>query len=82
VVKVGAEGVYTAAIPAASLGVALKIDDGATRAAEVVLGAVLVRLGVITPDEAAALEDLLVPRVPNVMGRPVGVIRAVPGALA
>ncbi|MBP0650930.1 asparaginase, partial [Mycobacterium tuberculosis] len=34
-VKVGAEGVYCAALPALGLGLALKIDDGAMRAAEV-----------------------------------------------
>ncbi|WP_162651855.1 asparaginase [Lentilitoribacter sp. Alg239-R112] len=36
-VKTGAEGVYTAALPKLGLGMALKIDDGATRAAEVVI---------------------------------------------
>ncbi len=40
-VKVGAEGVYTAALPDLGLGVALKIDDGASRAAETAVGAVL-----------------------------------------
>jgi L-asparaginase II len=33
-VKTGAEGVYCAALPELGLGVALKIDDGATRASE------------------------------------------------
>jgi len=43
--KVGAEGVYCAALPEAGLGVAIKIDDGNTaRAAEVVMAALIERL--------------------------------------
>ncbi|HEY9108029.1 MAG TPA: asparaginase [Roseateles sp.] len=38
--KVGAEGVYCAALPELGLGVALKIDDGAVRAAEAAMAAV------------------------------------------
>jgi len=40
-VKVGAEGVYAAALPDLGLGVALKVDDGAFRAAEVAVATVL-----------------------------------------
>lgn len=43
-VKFGAEGVFTAALPDLGLGVALKVDDGATRACEVVMAAILARL--------------------------------------
>jgi L-asparaginase II len=43
--KVGAEGVYCAALPEQGLGLALKMDDGNNaRAAEVVLAAALERL--------------------------------------
>lgn len=45
VVKTGAEGVYIAILPTRGLGVALKIEDGATRASECVIAAMLVRLG-------------------------------------
>lgn len=38
--KIGAEGVYCAALPELGLGVALKIDDGAARAAEATMAAV------------------------------------------
>jgi len=38
--KIGAEGVYCAALPELGLGVALKIDDGAARAAEAAMAAV------------------------------------------
>ena len=40
-VKIGAEGVYCAAVPELGLGIALKCDDGAGRAAEVIVAAVL-----------------------------------------
>ncbi|HEY8880373.1 MAG TPA: asparaginase [Roseateles sp.] len=38
--KIGAEGVYCAALPELGLGLALKIDDGAARAAEAAMAAV------------------------------------------
>ncbi len=38
--KTGAEGVFCAAIPELGLGIALKIDDGGTRAAEVAMASV------------------------------------------
>jgi L-asparaginase II len=39
--KIGAEGVYCAALPELGLGIALKIDDGAVRAAEATIAAVV-----------------------------------------
>ena len=38
--KTGAEGVFCGALPELGLGIALKCDDGATRAAEAMMGAV------------------------------------------
>ena len=55
IVKTGADGVYTAALKDKSLGVALKIDDGTTAAAEVTLLAVLNHLGALHADESEAL---------------------------
>ena len=46
VVKTGAEGVFVAVLPEKGLGVALKIDDGATRAAETAMAKVLTLFGV------------------------------------
>ena len=46
-VKTGAEGVFTAILPELELGIALKIADGATRASEIAIAALLVRLGVL-----------------------------------
>lgn len=42
-VKTGAEGVFCAAIPEMGLGIALKCEDGSTRAAESMVAAVLAR---------------------------------------
>lgn len=46
-VKIGAEGVYAGILPERELGVALKIDDGAARAAETAIAAILDKLGVL-----------------------------------
>jgi L-asparaginase II len=42
-VKGGAEGVYCAALPEQGLGIAVKCDDGAGRAAEVIMACILAR---------------------------------------
>ena len=41
--KTGAEGVFCAALPQEGLGIALKCDDGGTRAAEAIVAALLAR---------------------------------------
>lgn len=73
--KTGAEGVYCAALPELGLGIALKCDDGAGRAAETVVAAVLARL--LKSDEAvsARLDQLARPAIPSRKGVPVGKIR-------
>jgi len=50
-VKTGAEGVFCASLPQLGLGIALKIDDGATRSSEVVLARLLQKLGMVDVDE-------------------------------
>ena len=61
IAKVGAEGVYCAAVPAAGLGIALKIEDGDNRASPIALLAVL---GAILPAALpAAVRLLAVPSV-------------------
>jgi L-asparaginase II len=74
-VKTGAEGVYCAALPELGLGIALKCDDGAGRAAEVTIAAVLAKL--LRSDEAvsAKLNELARPAVPSRKGEPVGRLR-------
>jgi L-asparaginase II len=75
-VKTGAEGVYGAILPGLGLGVALKIDDGATRASEVAMAAVLGRLGIFDETISGALKQLIEPVVTNAMGEPVGTVKA------
>jgi L-asparaginase II len=43
-VKTGAEGVFVGALPELGLGIAVKCDDGATRAAETIIATVLARI--------------------------------------
>lgn len=74
-VKVGAEGVYCAGVPGAELGIALKIEDGATRAAEPALLGVLGMLGLLLDDEMAQLARYAEPDVRNTRGEIVGSIR-------
>ncbi len=74
-VKTGAEGVFCAALPELGLGLALKIDDGATRASQVATGAVLRRLGVLDDETAQGLSHLLTPELHNRAGTLVGEIR-------
>ena len=52
-VKTGAEGVYIAILQDLGFGVALKIDNGAGRAAETLIASVLIALGAVR-DEGAA----------------------------
>jgi L-asparaginase II len=75
-VKTGAEGVYCAAVPHAGLGIALKCDDGAGRAAEVAMAAVLARLDVWTAPERAALQTFARVEIKNWRQFTTGDIRA------
>ena len=52
--KTGAEGYFVAILPTRKLGVALKIQDGSTRAANCTLTALLVRLGLLNPEHPTA----------------------------
>ncbi|RVU44536.1 asparaginase [Rubrivivax rivuli] len=75
--KVGAEGVYCAALPTLGLGVAVKMDDGNNaRACEVVLAALLVRLLPLGGDEAAFVHGLADVPLVNWNGIEVGSLRA------
>lgn len=56
-VKTGAEGVFAAILPEAGLGVAVKIDDGASRASETAIATLLIGLG-IADESAAAFVDV------------------------
>jgi L-asparaginase II len=73
--KVGAEGFYCAGVPSMKLGVALKVEDGARRAAEPALLALLQHLGATTPDEQARLHDYAEPAIRNTRDEEVGRVR-------
>jgi L-asparaginase II len=75
-VKVGAEGVYCAALPEIGAGVAIKCDDGATRAAEVMMAAVIAKLLPLSSAEQKGLAPLLQPTLRNWNGIHVGDIHA------
>ncbi len=66
-VKVGAEGVYAAIVPELKIGIALKIEDGAKRGAEVAMAALLRHLGIIAPEDPA-LDLWMRPRIRNFAG--------------
>ena len=75
--KVGAEGVFCAALPEAGLGIALKMDDGNNaRAAEVVLARLLQHAIARDAADHAALAPLAAPVLSNWNGRVVGGLRA------
>jgi len=74
-VKSGAEGVVCGALPEAGLGIAVKCDDGAARAAEVAMAALIARLLALDDADRAALAPLVRPGLRNWNGVEVGVLR-------
>ncbi|MFO0989674.1 MAG: asparaginase [Alphaproteobacteria bacterium] len=78
-VKTGAEGVFVAALYELGVGIAVKIDDGAKRASEVALAAILRYLEVLDDADWEALAEFASPRILNRAGRDVGEIRTVAG---
>jgi L-asparaginase II len=73
--KGGAEGVHCASVPAAGLGIAVKIDDGAKRGAEHVLAWLLAEL---VPGADRVLKSRLDGELRNWLGIKVGQIRPSP----
>jgi len=74
-VKTGAEGVFCAALPEYGLGVALKCDDGATRASEIMMSALLRHVGVLTPEMERQLAARILTPLENRNGIHVGDVR-------
>jgi len=76
-VKVGAEGVYCAALPERALGVAIKIDDGNNaRAAEVAMAAVIETCVELNEADAAFMQGFSHNTLRNWNGIEVGALRA------
>ncbi len=73
--KVGAEGVFCAALPDRGLGVAIKIDDGNSRAAEVALASVIESCLLLNDLDAQVLQALSHPTLRNWNGIDVGQLR-------
>ena len=73
-VKTGAEGVACAALPELGLGIAVKCDDGAGRAAEVMLAAAIARF-LNSDADRAALARYVRPVMRNWNGIEVGSLR-------
>lgn len=80
VIKGGAEGVYMGALPEHGIGICLKVADGAGRASEVAMGAVLRHLGAIDDATEAKLHASLEPEIKNWAGTVTG--RIAPGTEA
>lgn len=70
--KVGAEGVYAAALPEDGVGVAIKAEDGNARASEFVMARLLERLELLAPDQLPVRSD---PQITSWAGEVVGHIR-------
>jgi L-asparaginase II len=74
-VKTGAEGVYCGALPEQGLGIAVKCDDGAARAAQAIMATLIVRFLPLGDEERAALAPFLHTVLRNWNGFEVGAIR-------
>src|SRR5262245_33153773 len=73
--KTGAEGVFCAALPEQGLGIALKCDDGAGRASEVMMATLIARCLPLADRERSELERYLRPVVHKWNGIAVGGLR-------
>ncbi len=76
--KTGAEAVFVAILPEQGLGMALKIVDGGTRAAEAAIAALLVRAGVLEANHPATRKRLDTVQT-NWRGIQTGTFRTAPG---
>jgi L-asparaginase II len=73
--KSGAEGVFCAVLPEAGFGLAVKADDGAGRAAQVMIAALIRRFGDLDEQTEARLAPFVSPRLSNWNGAGVGLLR-------
>ena len=73
--KTGAEGMFCAALPEKGLGIAVKVDDGGSRAAQAATAALIGRFGGFGEDMRARLAPFATPRLLNWNGVETGVLR-------
>lgn len=76
--KTGAEGVYLLAHRPTGIGIALKIEDGATRAAETLAIGILKHLGLLEEQKLMTLQFHFEPAIRNFAGLNVGQIAMCP----
>lgn len=76
-VKTGAEGVFCAGVPELGLGIALKCDDGTTRASEAMMAGTLLKLigKSLTEEQNQAIGQIGFPSIVDRRENPVGVVR-------
>jgi L-asparaginase II len=74
-VKTGAEGVFCGALPEQGLGIAVKCDDGAGRAAEAIMATLIARFLPLNAADHAALSRFMSPTLHNWNGIEVGALR-------
>ena len=79
-IKTGAEAVFVAIVPEKKLGIALKIEDGNSRASEAALVALLARIGVLDAGHPMAQKRLPAPQM-NCRGLRTGELRLAEGFL-
>jgi L-asparaginase II len=74
-VKTGAEGVYCGALPEQGFGIALKCDDGGSRAAQAIMAATIARFLPMSETERQALSPFMRSVLRNWNGFEVGAVR-------
>lgn len=79
-IKTGAEAVFVAIIPEKRMGLAIKIEDGSTRASEAALVGILTQLGELDANHPMAQKRLPAPQT-NCRGFNTGELRLAPGFL-
>ena len=77
--KVGAEGVGVAVLPGQGVGIAVKVEDGADRARDVAMAALLRAADALTDAQWAGVPTLLATPLTNRNGTAVGEIRPTEG---
>ena len=76
-IKFGAEGVFFAPLLSLGLGLALKVRDGATRAADTAIASLLYYLGLLDAEAEEKLAGYLSTTLANWRGTPIGTVSAV-----
>ena len=73
--KLGAEGVYCVGVPGAELGIAIKVEDGSTRAVSPAVAGVLRELDLMEEDDFGALHRHVFREISNTRGEATGEVR-------